>query len=88
MNWRRGLCRLWVALSVLWMAFWLFAGIGAGDALVTGIGAGDSFGGHLGYRTAFLAVLFAPPAVLGLVLLVALWVASASGGSPRGSRTG
>jgi hypothetical protein len=76
-TWRRGLLRLWVALSVLWMASWLVAGIGAGDALVTRIGAGDLFGGPLGYMTAFVAVLFAPPAILALVVLLALWVASA-----------
>ena len=38
MNSRRGLLRAWAALSGLWMAFWLVAGIDAGDALVTAIG--------------------------------------------------
>ena len=77
MNSRRGLLRAWAALSGLWMAFWLVAGIDAGDALVTDIGDGDLFGGRLGYMTAFLAVLFAPPVVFGVVLLLALWVAGA-----------
>ena len=81
MSWRRGLLRLWAALSGLWMAFWLVSGIGAGDALVIGVGDGEVFSGRLsgrlGHMTIFSAVLFAPPALLGIVLLLALWVASA-----------
>jgi hypothetical protein len=77
MNWRRGLFRLWAALSGLWMVLWLVIGIGAGDALVLGIAAGDVFSGRLAYMITFLAVLFAPPVVLGIILLLAMWVAGA-----------
>jgi hypothetical protein len=74
MNWRRGIFRLWAALSVIWVALMVWRKY-AETANIPDPPAGFRIEGGL-RDSAFWVDVTAMPLVAGVVILLAVWIAS------------
>lgn len=73
MNWTRGLFRLWIALSAVWIAFMSWVKHSE-TSRIPDPPPGFRIDGGL-RDPAFWLDIATPPLVVGILLLVALWIA-------------
>jgi hypothetical protein len=74
MNWKRGLLRVWVVLSVIWVIAMLALGV-----------ATDSFQNSSQSGAVIVGLMVIPPTVALALLYASFWAFSGFGASPEGS---
>jgi hypothetical protein len=76
MNWRRGLFRLWIAFSAIWIALIAALVYHAGAFEMPALPAGATFDNKLQDVRLLPLFAFAPPLAIGFALLLVGWVAA------------
>ncbi len=74
MNWRRGLLRLWLALTIVWVAVWVVAVVVRATYWGPEQGSWEGYGGMNLSALPFVAVIVVPPVVVFGVGWLVLWV--------------